>query len=127
MSVPFHIDNERNRNKKLKKEIELLKRQTNIKPLRTLNNNRGRFSSFGNGGGTTNNNGGGQAGSDDSGKIKDYGTVSGVVTIDQAFKSHVMTLGDNIVIEFDDNVDSEHLKELLFEIIQPVGQTYEVS
>ncbi len=63
----------------------------------------------------------------DNSKIKNYGTVSGTVTIDQNFKSHKMTLGGNATIQFDSNINAENLKELLFEIIVPAGQNYSVS
>lgn len=41
MSTPQYIDSERNRNKKLKKELEKLKRHQYKTPLRQINTNRG--------------------------------------------------------------------------------------
>jgi len=72
-------------------------------------------------------NGGGNNGNSDNSKIKDYGNVSGVVIIDQTFKSHKIMLTGDVTIQFDDNIDVENLKELLFEIIIPAGENHSVS
>ena len=52
----------------------------------------------------------------DNSKIKDYDTVLDVVTILQEFKSHKITLGGDITIQFDGTVDVENLKKLYLKL-----------
>ena len=85
---------------------------------------------------TTLDNGGGTGGTtggttttiiSENSKIKNYGTVSGVVTINQTFKSHVMTLIGDVTIQFDNNINAQNLKELFFDIEQKAGKSYAVT
>ena len=79
--------------------------------------------------GTPNNNGGNSGGTTvtENSKIKNYGTVSGTVTIDQSYKGHRITLEGDVTIQFDGNIDANLIKELAFFIIQKAGNSYTVT